>query len=207
MHSARRCNLLAVALVAASMMAVPAAAQFTSTTSTKSSAPRLTPVLDSARTTLARYQNVLTALGEGYLSTVACFEFPEAGHAGATAYPAGGMGVHLLNPALVGSPVLDPAKPQVLIYEPRGDTLKLVAAEWFVPVQSADQAAPQIFGRTLDGPMDGHPPIMPASLRHWDLHVWLWKENPAGVYAPTNPALRCPPRSPNTVLLKSEHGH
>jgi hypothetical protein len=74
-------------------------------------------------------------------------------------------------------------------------------------VQSADQAAPQIFGRTLDGPMDGHPPIMPASLRHWDLHVWLWKENPAGVFSPTNPAMRCPAGSPNTVRLSSAHGH
>ena len=44
----------------------------------------------------------------------------------------------------------------------------------------------------LDGPMDGHAPIMPASLKHYDLHVWLWRANPAGVYSPTNAAVQCP---------------
>jgi hypothetical protein len=40
--------------------------------------------------------------------------------------------------------------------------------------------------------MEGHHPIMPAALHHWDLHVWLWKENPAGVFSATNPAVKCP---------------
>lgn len=199
MHSTHRCRTFAAVVFLAVSVVSHAAAQ-------AQAKPAANPALDSARTNLAKYQNILTALGDGYLSTIACFEFPEAGHAGATAYPAGAMGVHLLNPGLVGSPTLDPTKPQVLIYEPRGDTLKLVAAEWFVPA-GADQTAPQIFGRPLDGPMDGHPPIMPESLRHWDLHVWLWKDNPAGVFSPTNPAMRCPPKSPNTVQLRPAHGH
>ena len=46
----------------------------------------------------------------------------------------GGMGVHFLNVGLVGQP-LNLAHPQVLIYEPDHDTLRLVAAEWFVPAQ------------------------------------------------------------------------
>ena len=25
---------------------------------------------------------------------------------------------------------------------------------------------------------------MPAQLRHWDLHVWLWKDNPNGMFEP-----------------------
>ena len=199
MHPARRCHTLAALLITAASLTVPSVVA----SQTKSAG---SAALDSARASLSKYQDVVAALADGYLSTVMCMQFPEAGHAGTTSFPAGGMGVHLLKPGLVGSATLDPTQPQVLIYEQRGDSLTLVAAEWFVPAQP-DQAAPQIFGRTLDGPMDGHPPIMPASLRHWDLHVWLWKENPAGVYSPTNPALRCPPRSPNTVLLKSEHGH
>ena len=73
------------------------------------------------------------------------------------------MGVHFLNTANIG-PQLDPAKPQVLIYEPVGGKLKLVAAEWFMPVAVAGGKAPSIFGQTLDGPMDGHEPIMPAEL-------------------------------------------
>jgi len=33
---------------------------------------------------------------------------------------------------------------------------------------------------------------MPAEVHHYDLHVWLWKTNPEGVYSPTNPAVKCP---------------
>jgi len=29
-------------------------------------------------------------------------------------------------------------------------------------------------------------------MSHYDLHVWLWKENPAGMFSPTNPNIRCP---------------
>jgi len=49
-----------------------------------------------------------------------------------------------------------------------------------------------IFGQTLMGPMEGHQPIMPEGLHHWDLHVWLWKDNPNGVFSPTNSAVKCP---------------
>jgi hypothetical protein len=89
------------------------------------------------------------------------------------------------------SPTLDPAKPQVLIYEPVGDSLRLVAAEWFVPTEVAGSVAPKVFGKELGGPMEGHQPLMPAGLHHYDLHVWLWKNNPEGVYSPTNPAVKC----------------
>ena len=101
----------------------------------------------------------------------------------------------------------DPAKPQVLIYEPVGNKLVLAGAEWFVPVQVAGGVAPTIFGQTLAGPMDGHEPIMPASLRHYDLHVWLWKDNPRGVFTSTNAALKCAPGAPYTVAIGADHHH
>jgi hypothetical protein len=40
--------------------------------------------------------------------------------------------------------------------------------------------------------MEGHAPIMAPELHHWDLHVWLWKNNPYGMFSPTNPDLKCP---------------
>jgi hypothetical protein len=40
--------------------------------------------------------------------------------------------------------------------------------------------------------MEGHQPLMPVGFHHYDLHVWLWKNNPEGVFSPTNPAIRCP---------------
>jgi hypothetical protein len=33
---------------------------------------------------------------------------------------------------------------------------------------------------------------MPPGMHHWDLHVWLWKHNPSGMFSPTNPDLKCP---------------
>jgi hypothetical protein len=153
--------------------------------------PKLSPQLDSVRTGLNKYQDPMVAVADGYLSTISCIEFPKPFAEGPLQVAAGGMGVHLLNMSTIG-PTLDPTKPQVLIYEPKGDKLVLVAAEWFMPMQVAGSTHPVIFGQQLNGPMEGHPPIMPAELHHYDLHVWLWKENPAGVFSPTNPAVSCP---------------
>jgi hypothetical protein len=153
--------------------------------------PTLTPELQRVRTALDKYQDPVAAVHDGYLSTVGCIDYPEGSSEGKMQYVPGGMGVHFLNPQLVG-PDLDPNKPQVLIYEPDGFKLRLVAAEWFVPTQVAGSQRPAIFGRELDGPMEGHEPIMPKSMHHYDLHVWLWKNNPAGVFSPTNPDLSCP---------------
>jgi hypothetical protein len=48
-----------------------------------------------------------------------------------------------------------------------------------------------VFGKAFDGPMEGHEPLLPRNLHHYDLHVWLWKENPAGLFSPTNPSVTC----------------
>src|SRR3546814_9784681 len=92
------------------------------------------------------------------------------------------MGVHFLNPALI-SPELDPGKPQILVYEPAGDKLELVAAEWLVPLATGITERPTLFGQPFNGPMEGHEPLMPQELHHYDLHVWLFRENPEGVFA------------------------
>ncbi|MDP1857802.1 MAG: hypothetical protein Q8K82_03980 [Gemmatimonadaceae bacterium] len=101
------------------------------------------------------------------------------------------MGVHFLNLQAIGA-TLQPARPQVLIYGPSGEKRTLVAAEWFVPKPHAADRVPEIFGRTLEGPMEGHRPLMLTGLHHDDPHVWLWKHNPAAVFSPTNPAEKCP---------------
>jgi hypothetical protein len=158
---------------------------------------KLSPELVTTRAALEKYQDPYAALRDGFFSTVACIDFPNGAVDGPVVYPPGAMGVHFLNTANIG-PKLDPAKPQVLIYEPVGGKLKLVAAEWFMPVAVAGGKAPSIFGQTLSGPMKGHEPIMPAELTHYDLHVWLWKDNPKGVFTSTNAAVKCDPKAPYT---------
>ena len=150
-----------------------------------------TAQLARVKAALDKYRDPVAAVRDGYFSTLACIDFPRGGeHSGDMSYPPGGMGVHFLNVGLIG-PQLDTLHPQVLIYEPVQDTLRLVAAEWFMPTQ-VSATRPRIFGRDLDGPMEGHAPIMPPEAHHWDMHVWLWKANPNGMFSPTNSAVRCP---------------
>lgn len=120
------------------------------------------------------------------------------------AYKPGSMGIHFLNPALVG-PTADPKRPALLLYEPDANgKLTLVGAEWFVPLATGVQDRPQLFGQPFDGPMEGHEPLLPQGLHHYDLHVWLWKPNPSGLFSPTNPAVKC---SGYTYTLKEEAPH
>lgn len=155
----------------------------------KAGRPSLPADLSAVRAALDKYQDPIAAVHDGYFSTLGCIDYPEGGSMGAMAYKPGGMGVHFLNPSFIG-PKLDARKPQVLIYEPVGDRLQLVAAEWFVPTQVSKEA-PIIFGKKLEGPMEGHAPVLPVELHHWDLHVWLWKANPNGVMHATNSTIRC----------------
>src|SRR5574341_247409 len=122
--------------------------------------PPLTPELEKVRAALAKYQDVIVAIHDGYHSTVGCVQYPE-----------GGMAIHFVNRALMG-PVPDPMRPQILLYEPAGDKLALVGAEWFIPLATGVEERPHLFGQPFDGPMDGHTPLQPAALRHYDLHVW-----------------------------------
>jgi len=143
--------------------------------------PVLSGELTAARAALDKYQDPVVAVHDGYFSTLGC-----------VAYASGGMGVHFLNPGAIG-PTVEVSKPQILIYEPVGEALRLVAAEWFVPLATGVKERPQIFGQPFDGPMEGHPPLMAREFHHYDLHVWLWKENPNGIFAQTNPDVKCPP--------------
>ena len=97
--------------------------------------------------------------------------------------------LHFVNLTVKGPP--DPAKPNVLIYEPVGGKLQLVAAEWLVPLTPETKERPTLFGQPFLGPMEGHEPLIPKEYVHYDLHAWLFKDNPLGMFAPTNPNVSC----------------
>jgi hypothetical protein len=142
--------------------------------------PELPAELLPVREALMKYQDPFVAVHDGYFSTVGCVQYAD-----------GGMGVHFLNTGLIG-PVPDPMAPQLLVYEPDGEgKLHLVAAEWLIPLATGVQGRPELFGRPFDGPMAGHTPLMPDALHHYDLHVWLFKDNPDGLYHRTNPDVVC----------------
>ncbi len=140
----------------------------------------LTPELMKLRDDLAKYKDPFVAVRDGYFSTVGCVQFPD-----------GDMGVHFLNPAFIG-PEPDPMKPAILLYEPVADgKLELVGVEWFIPLATGVKGRPVIFGQEFEGPMAGHEPLMPDELHHYDLHVWLYRENPLGVFHHSNPNVNC----------------
>jgi len=146
--------------------------------------------LDRLREALQKYQDPVVAIHDGYFSTLGCIEFERPGEPGHVPYQPGAMGVHFLNVQAIG-PVPDPNRPQVLLYEPHGGKLRLVGAEWFVPLATGVKERPRLLNQPFDGPMQGHHPLMPLDMSHYDLHVWLFKPNPRGMFEPTNPAVKC----------------
>ena len=144
--------------------------------------------LDAMRQALAKYKDPYVAVRDLYLSTVGCVHFDGSKMEGHMDYPKGAMGVHFVNVTVKGPP--DPMKPNVLIYEPVNGKLNLVAAEWLVPLAAVNER-PSLLGQPFQGPMEGHEPIIPKEFHHYDLHAWLFKDNPLGMFSPTNPDVKC----------------
>jgi hypothetical protein len=97
---------------------------------------------------------------------------------------AGGMGFHYGNTALIdGTARVD--QPELLLYEPQADnSLKLVAVEYIIPytAHAKSDTAPVLFGQRFK---------QNDAFQLWGLHVWLWKNNPTGLYADWNPDVTC----------------
>jgi hypothetical protein len=136
--------------------------------------------LSHVRDITAKYRDVDVAIADGYLPTHDCVASPD-----------GGMGLHYVNPQLLGG--LDPDRPAILLYSADGPQPVLMGAEWFHADADQDLATdtdrPSLFGHAFQGPMLGHEPGMPI---HYDLHVWAWRANPSGDFSPWNPAVHCP---------------
>jgi hypothetical protein len=133
-----------------------------------------------------RYHDVAVAEADGFEATGPCVEVPGVG----------AMGIHYLNHDRLEDGVIDPRRPELLLYLPTDDGLELVGVEYLQVDADQDVATdddkPWLFGVPFDGPMEGHGPGEPV---HYDLHAWVWAHNPAGLFAPFNPALSCGPGS------------
>ena len=145
--------------------------------------------IDALRKSMEKYKDYKVAVRDLYLSTVGCVHYSGEKMAGHMHYPKGAMGVHFVNLTIRGTP--DPMKPNILIYEPVGKDLRLVAVEWLVPLTAKTRKRPSLFGTPFDGPMEGHEPLIPRQYVHYDLHAWLFKDNPLGMFTPTNPNVSC----------------
>jgi hypothetical protein len=186
----RRAGLFTVLAVAISGIAwlaahpAPAPAHPGHGHSTAPSSHRQADDLRRARAATRKFRNVAVARAAGYAATGECAQDPKYG----------GMGIHYANADLVADGKLDVTKPEILVYQPMpSGKLRLGAIEYFQADADQDLATdpdrPFLFGLPFDGPMLGHEPGMPI---HYDLHVWLYRHNPAGRFAAWNPRVRCP---------------
>ncbi|MBB1283230.1 hypothetical protein HRH25_02510 [Flavisolibacter sp. BT320] len=132
-------------------------------------------LLKAVRSATARFHSTNQAEMAGYLSSNHCVSVPGLG----------GMGYHWANPTLVDAE-FDPLQPEAVLYAtaPNGK-LRLIAVEYIV-LKEPGMAWPMFGDQAFDD--GGTPDPRP----HWSLHVWLYENNPAGMFTPFNPNITCP---------------
>lgn len=139
--------------------------------------PAVAGDLARLRTATAPFRDIAAAQAAGYpTATPQCLASPTDGT----------MGHHYVNRAHVDG-TLELEHPEILLYVPDGDgKMKLVAVEYIIPyrILPPESEAPRIFGQAL---------LKSEGLKLWYLHVWAWEENPKGLFADWNPAIKCNP--------------
>jgi hypothetical protein len=121
------------------------------------------------RESTERFHDVAVAEAEGYHLMFGCVSADDAG----------AMGLHYVNLPLVADGLLDPTRPEIVIYEPTpGGGLRLLGADFLVFAEAWDPKAvgtPQLMGQLLH--LFGSPNRygLPA---FYALHVWAWKKTP-----------------------------
>jgi hypothetical protein len=177
------------------------------------------PSLAEVRASTERFRDVEVALAEGYIR--------DPGDICDTAVmmgkPAefGAMGIHYFRPDLLGITAppdprvdgdgthVDFLNPSILIYEPHADgSLQLVAVENLVFKEAwhaaGNDAPPAFHGVPYDTMIDDPATAVDEAHMfepHYDRHVWLYRENPKGVFAQFNPNASCEHHQ------GSAHGH
>lgn len=109
---------------------------------------------------------------------------------GCIAHPTlGAMGYHYFNKALIDDLVIDPLRPEGLVYAPGpNDTLQLAAVEYVVPGEASNPPGPKDAPLVFGLPMI----ILVPKVGFHTLHAWVWGHNPSGMFAHWNPEVVCP---------------
>ena len=90
---------------------------------TREQRSRASALLKIVRDSTVRFKDVSVAIAEGYALQFGCVSGSDSG----------AMGLHYVNGNLVNGGVIDPTRPQIVIYEPMPDgTLKLIGADYLV---------------------------------------------------------------------------
>jgi hypothetical protein len=173
------------------------------------SSPSREPSLKEVRAATERFRDVKVAVAEGYVRDPG--NMCDAAEMMGRPKELGVMGVHYFRPDLLGitgppNPRVsgtgthtDFNKPSILIYEPQADSsLQLVAVENLVFIkawEAAGNSAPPSFqGVKYDTMVDDPKTEVDEAHMfepHYDRHVWIYRDNPNGVFAQYNPNVTC----------------
>lgn len=170
--------------------------------------PELARALGEIRAATEKYRDVDVALAEGYMRdpmdmcvTSEMEGFPRQ---------LGAMGIHFFRPDLLGITGVEPRvtgvgthgdfrQPGVLVYEPQADgSLELVAVENLMfaeGLRAAGHEAPPEFMGNQYWSLVNNPATEVDEAHgfepHYELHMWLYRENPTGLFSPFNPRVTC----------------
>ena len=173
------------------------------------------PTLDEVRSISEKYRDVSVAKAEGYTTDNKCVTAEMLGQPAAL----GAMGLHYVRRDLLGLPPksappgsgrlhgtgthTDVRQPAMLVYEPQADgSMQLVAVENLVFAAAWHQGnkqAPTFHGRTY--PLLKDDPATTVDEAHgwephYEQHLWVFRDNPNGAYAPFSPAVTCKHNKP-----------
>ena len=140
-------------------------------------------LVETVRQATEPFRDVGNTTAAGYGPALGCVSGPEEG----------AMGVHYVNSELLVNGELDPARPEALIYEFKGNVARLVGAEFIVFAEvwhrtHTPQDPPILEGQLLHFVDSPNRFGLPA---HYELHVWAWRDNPKGVFVDWNPRVSC----------------
>jgi hypothetical protein len=145
--------------------------------------------LAQVRRATARFHNLDAALAAGYqLGWVN--GSGETIITGCVAHPtAGAMGYHYFNKQLMDDLAVDLLHPEALVYAPGPQgQLRLAAVEWVARGPNTNPPGLTEPPTVLGMPMH----ILNPAVGFYLMHAWVWKPNPAGMFADWNPNVTCP---------------
>ena len=128
--------------------------------------PDLNSQLARVRSVTAQYHSVERAEADGYISINFCEP---------------GEGCHWLKPSLIDG-IFELEHPEILLYAPGENGLRLVAVEYVEPIGLLPGGPPEGFTGDED-----HWRTDTEGAGLWELTVWVWLHNPNGMFEQHNP--------------------
>jgi hypothetical protein len=146
-------------------------------------------LVKAVRDATERFKNASAAENEGYGLLFGCVSGGDYG----------AMGLHFVNFPLVVDGQIDAAKPEIVLYEPTSNgRLRITGADFLVFAADWDKThtgAPELNGQLFHYFEAPNRFGLPA---FYTLHVWAWKDNPAGTFTNWNPKVSCDEYNPQT---------